>query len=1219
MSDSKKTKKQLIEELEELRQQVVELKNGSGEELNRDVTERKLAEEALRKSEERYRAIAEDTPVMICRSKPGGEITYVNEAYCKYFAKTSEDLVGQTFLSLIPEADRETVMADISTLSIDSPTRSIEHQVIAPGGTIRWQRWSNRALFDLEGEIVAYQSVGEDITDRKASEEALRESEERYDEIVSSMPGVVYQFVRNTQGQFSIPYMSDAVQRIVGIRPDILIQDARKTFDFVHPDDHKGFLISIEESARSMTMWGHEFRVITPDKRTLWLKGSSNPSLLDDGGILWNGVLLDITERKQAERLLLAQHDLTQELSATTGLDMTLRICLEVAIELSGMDCGGIYLFDKTSELLKLVTSKGLSPEFVEVSSTYEPGSLSYDLVMAGNMFCARYEELKASEDEIRKREGLRAIAIVPVRYEDQVIACINIASHSLDEIHTTTRKILATIAAQIGSFVARAQTEEALRESEERFRSLFENAPLGYQSLDANGDFIELNETWCRLLGYTKEEVLGRNFSEFIHPDFREHFKENFPRFKSMGYILGVEFEMIKKDGSEIIVSFDGRIGHKEDGSFRQTHCVLSDITERKQAEEALRESMIRYEQLFSGMIDGFALHEIICDESGKPVDYRFLAINPAFERLTGLKVADFIGKRAYEAIPGLEPIWLEKYGQVALTGEAIHFEEYSAPLDKHFEVTAYRPAAGQFACIFVDITERKQAEEALRESEEKFRSITERIYDVIIAARLDGVISYVSPSVRRILGYMPEELVGRNMMEFVPEAEIPRAIETFQLSAAGEDVEGHHSEFLKKDGSYAVVELNARPIYKDGKVTGAQAVIRDITETRRLQELESRAERLEMAGTVAGQVAHDFNNLLAPLMAYPEFIREELPRNHPTLKYLDQIEKASQKIADINQDLLAMGRRGHYNQEVLNLNTVIQHALTELEPHPQTLACEIDLSDDLMDILGGGAQIHRMVSNLLHNARDAMQDIGQITVKTENYYVDDVSVAYGKVPKGEYVKLTISDTGCGIPDDIVQKIFDPFFTSKTTDKKRGSGLGMSVVDAVIKDHNGHIDLSTTVGEGTSFYIYFPITRKAVDGRDSDSALGGSETILIVDDDDIQREVSSQLMKKLGYKVNTVESGEKAIAFLRENPRDLVILDMVMPGGIDGAETYRRMLEISPHQKTIILSGFSESDRVIEAQKLGVGAFVRKPVTRVAIAAAVRSELDRETRVNSR
>jgi len=506
-------------------------------------------------------------------------------------------------------------------------------------------------------------------------------------------------------------------------------------------------------------------------------------------------------------------------------------------------------------------------------------------------------------------------------------------------------------------------------------------------------------------------------------------------------------------------------------------------------------------------------------------------------------------------------------------------------------------------------DITDRKRAEEV----NARLSRAIEQADETIVITDAEGTIQYVNPAFEKTTGYTTEEAIGQN----------PRILKSdqhddvfykkmWETLSSGNEWSGEIIN-KKKDGTLFTENAVISPVFdSQGEIVNYVAAKHDITETKRLQALESRAERLETAGTIAGQVAHDFNNLLAPLMAYPEFIREELPKNHPTLKYLDQIEKAAQKITDINQDLLSLGRRGHYNQDVLNLNTVVQHALSELEPYPGTLACEIDLSDDLMDILGGGAQLHRMISNLLHNAKDAMQDIGQITVKTENYYVDDVSIIYGRVPKGEYVKLTISDTGCGIPDNIVQKIFDPFFTSKTTDKKRGSGLGMSVVDAVVRDHKGYIDLSTKVGEGTSFYMYFPITRKSVDNRDADETCGGSETILVVDDDDVQREVSLLMLRKLGYSVNSIESGEKAIEFLRENPQDLVILDMVMPDGIDGGETYRRMLEISPYQKAIILSGFSESDRVLEAQKLGAGAFVKKPVTKKAIAAAVRTELDR-------
>ncbi len=686
------------------------------------------------------------------------------------------------------------------------------------------------------------------------------------------------------------------------------------------------------------------------------------------------------------------------------------------------------------------------------------------------------------------------------------------------------------------------------------------------------------------------------------------------------MGYILGVEFEMIKKDGTEIIVSFDGKIGRDDDGSFRQTHCVLHDITERKRAEEKLRES----EASLSKAQQIAHLGNWDWDISKNTLSW-----SDEIYRIFGLKPQEF--GATYDSF--LDSVHPKDREFVARSVEEALSETNSYSIDHrivlpdgtqrvvHEQAEVIRDETGnpiRMLGTVQDITERKQAEKSLQKSEKKFKSITERIYDVILSANLEGDITYVSPSVRRVFGYQPEELIGKNVTEFVPKSEISHVRETFGRSAAGEDVEGHHSKFLKKGGAYASIELNAVPIIEDDEVVGAQAIIRDMTETKRLQELESRAERLETAGTIAGQVAHDFNNLLGPIMAYPEMIRDELPHDHKAREYLDTIEYAARRIAEINQDLLTMGRRGHYSLNVLDLNDIVLQAAQGIESRAETVTCEYDLCEDLLRIKGGDAQLHRMLTNLLANAQDAMNDIGRITIKTENYYADDTVIAYGRVPKGEYVKLTVSDNGCGIPDDIIQKILDPFFTTKTSSKKRGSGLGLSVVDAVMKDHNGYLDLSSEVGHGTSFYLYFPVTREVAEEDRSEPSGGGTEKVLIVDDDEMQRQISLHILTKLGYRVSVVESGEKAVEFLRENSQDLVILDMLMPGGIDGAETYRQILEVNPDQKAIILSGFSESDRVLEAQKLGAGAFVRKPITKDVIAAAVRTELDQQVKVVS-
>lgn len=504
-------------------------------------------------------------------------------------------------------------------------------------------------------------------------------------------------------------------------------------------------------------------------------------------------------------------------------------------------------------------------------------------------------------------------------------------------------------------------------------------------------------------------------------------------------------------------------------------------------------------------------------------------------------------------------------------------------------------------------DYTNRTKAEAALKSSEKKFRSYVDNAPDGIFVVDENGNYIDVNKSASRITGYSREELLAMNILNLVPDKEHHRALEHFnELKDKGQS--SGELLFRKKSGEIGYWIVDA-VILDDGTYLG---FVRDITEMHRLKALESRAERLELAGTIAGQVAHDLNNLLSPLLAYPEFIREELTESNNCHHYLNMIEESAQKIADINQDLLVMGRRGHYNAEVLNLNTVIHNVVMELQPFPKTIKCNIEYADDLMNILGGMAQLHRLISNMLHNAFDAMMGVGQLTIITENCYIDELKIDYGVVPRGEYVKLTISDTGCGIPDDVVQKIFDPFFSTKNADKKRGSGLGMSVVDAVIRDHRGYIDLTTRIGEGTTFYVYFPITRKDSEKTEITDIVGGDERILVVDDDDIQRDVSEQILRKFGYTVQSKQSGEKAVEFIKNNPQDLIVLDMVMPGGMDGTDTYREIKKIYPDQRAIILSGYSESTRVLIAQELGAGAFVQKPLTMSAFAEAVRVELDR-------
>jgi PAS domain S-box-containing protein len=755
-----------------------------------------------------------------------------------------------------------------------------------------------------------------------------------------------------------------------------------------------------------------------------------------------------------------------------------------------------------------------------------------------------------------------------------------------------------------------------ALRESEEKHRLLTENLPQRIFHKDAECTYVSCNRHYAQDLGIEPDEIAGKTDFDFHPHELAERYRADDRRLMESGQTEEIEEPYIK-DGQERFARTVKTPLRDDSGNVIGILGIFWDITDRKQAEIVLRESEERLSKVFLASPDTITLTRL---KDGHIID-----VNEAFERMSEVAREDAIGRTSFEL-----DLWVDSTDRTDLVTRIreglplrnleYRFRRKSGEIFDSLLSGEIIEVGGESCILSIirDITESKKAEEALKESEERFRGLAEMLPVAVFETDQDLNTTFANRRAFELFGYSSEDIKrGIKCLEmFVPEdRKRARAQLTTRVTNDGPGASEYHA--VRKDGSAFPILFHANSVMEDDVLVGVRGIIVDMTETKRLQDLESRAERLETAGTIAGQVAHDFNNLLAPLVGYPELIREDLPHDHVAHAYLDTIESAAKKIASINQDLVTMSRRGHYSQDVLDLNRIVLQVAQETESRTTTVSVQLDLCSDLMNIKGGEAQIHRLLTNLTVNAQDAMQDLGKISIVTENYYADETSIAFGRVLKGEYVRLTVSDNGCGIAEDIIPKILDPFFSTKTTDKNRGSGLGLSIVDAVIRDHNGYLDLTTKIGQGTSFYLYFPVFRETVHEGKRESLVGGTETVLIIDDDEIQREVSSKLLAKLGYDVSFVESGEQAIEFLKERPQDILMLDMVMPGGIDGAETYRRILEIRPHQKAIILSGFSESERVLEAQRLGAGAFVKKPITKEIIATTIRAELDRvvETR----
>lgn len=416
--------------------------------------------------------------------------------------------------------------------------------------------------------------------------------------------------------------------------------------------------------------------------------------------------------------------------------------------------------------------------------------------------------------------------------------------------------------------------------------------------------------------------------------------------------------------------------------------------------------------------------------------------------------------------------------------------------------------------------------------------------------------------------------------------------------------------------------LDIRNRQLLEANKALEAEIIERRRAEKERL-EIEIRLQRskaMEALGTLAGGVAHDLNNILAGTVSYPDLLLTQLPAESPLRKPIETIRKSGIKAATIVQDLLAYARRGVFTTEAVNLNEVVRDYLKSpefdrLKSYHPGVEIETGLDRDLPCIQGSPVHLSKVIMNLVSNGAEAMPGGGKLVLSTENRHVDSRIEACEPIEPGQYVVLRISDTGSGISPEERERIFEPFYTKKAMGRS-GTGLGMAVVWGTAKDHKGHIHIESTEGKGTTFSLYLPAAEAlsvARPARPVTEYRGRGESVLVVDDVKEQREIATSMFRELGYEAESVTYGDDAVEYVRKNSVNLLILDMIMEPGIDGLETYRKILELHPGQRAIITSGFHETDRVKEAQSIGAGRYVRKPYTLEKIGMAAREELDRQ------
>lgn len=520
-------------------------------------------------------------------------------------------------------------------------------------------------------------------------------------------------------------------------------------------------------------------------------------------------------------------------------------------------------------------------------------------------------------------------------------------------------------------------------------------------------------------------------------------------------------------------------------------------------------------------------------------------------------------------------------------------------------------------------DIAKRQQIELALRESKERYQMLFHHLPAGVIHFDKNGIILDLNHRFSEIMGASQEQLLGFNMLQLPHNEEMSKALR--------ESLDGNLGYF---EGNYVSVFSGASLYLKvlfhgvtneQGRFIGGVGLFEDRTEHKRseeermhLQAQLQQAQKMEAIGTLAGGVAHDLNNILTGLVTYPELLLMDIPENNPLWKSVLTIQESGQKAAAIVQDLLTLARRGVAVTEVVNLNDIVAAFMNSPECkkigeyHPD-VQFEMNICQELLNISGSPVHLSKCLMNLISNAAEAMPNGGKIVVSTSNQRLPSLKKGYEDIRKGKYAVLSITDSGIGMSPEEMTRIFEPFYTKKKMGRS-GTGLGMAVVWGTIKDHSGYIDVQSMEGKGSRFDLYFPGTRKSIVEKKVEVPLEeikGNEKILLVDDVEQQRQIASLILKRLGYTVEAVSSGEEAVEYMKNHSAELMILDMIMDPGIDGLETYRRIIEYHPHQKAIIASGYSESERVREAQRIGVGAYIKKPYSLEKIGLAVRAELD--------